>query len=182
VSGERRGSDVLVPERRWKQEDQNYFLRRRSPMKVRRVHLIILALVIAIGVAAPAVGRDWIERPLVVAAERVLTPMPADFYLIDPAAVQRLMEVGRPLVIDVREAPEWAAGRIAGSVHIPIRTLPAEIAKLPEGRGHPIVVVCKAGVRGHFVNAILRMWGYTNVTTMRGGLDAWTAAGLAVTR
>jgi rhodanese-related sulfurtransferase len=151
-------------------------------MKVRRVHLIILALVVAIGVAAPVVARDWIERPLVVAAERMLTPMPPAFYQMDAAAVQRLTEVARPLLLDVRERAEWDAGRIAGSVHVPLRTLPAAIDRLPEARGHPIVVVCKIGYRAGIAMTILRMWGYTNVHALRGGLDAWTAAGLPVTR
>lgn len=151
-------------------------------MKVRRVHLIILALVIAVAMAAPVVARDWIERPLVVAAERILTPMPPGFWGMAPEAAERLMEVGRPVVIDVREPAEWAAGRIAGAVHIPIRELPRALDRLPEGRGTAIVVYCKAGHRSAMAMTILRMWGYTNVQSMLGGLDRWTAEGRPVVR
>jgi rhodanese-related sulfurtransferase len=144
--------------------------------------VIVLGLVIALAAAVPVVAREFIARPLVVAAEQVLATMPADFYQIDPAAVQRLMETAKPLILDVREKAEWDAERIAGAVHVPIRELPAALDKLPESRGAPIVVVCKIGYRSGIAMTILRMWGYTNVRAMRGGLDAWKAAGLPVTK
>jgi rhodanese-related sulfurtransferase len=149
---------------------------------MKRAHLVILGVVIAMAVAAPAVSREWIERPFVVAAERMLAVMPADFYLIDPPAVQRLMETATPLILDVREKAEWDAGRIAGAVHVPIRELPKFIDRLPDSKGAPIVTVCKIGYRAGIAMTVLRMWGYTNVRSMRGGMDAWTAAGLPVTK
>lgn len=149
---------------------------------MKRAHLVILGLAIAMAVAAPAVSKEWIERPFVTAAERMLATMPADFYQIDPAAVQRLMETAQPLILDVREKAEWDAERIAGAVHVPIRELPKFIAKLPDSRGAPIVTVCKIGYRGGIAMTLLRMWGYTNVRSMRGGIDAWKAGGLPVTK
>lgn len=149
---------------------------------MKRAHLVILGLAIAMAVAAPAVSKEWIERPFVTAAERMLATMPADFYQIDPAAVQRLMETAQPLILDVREKAEWDAERIAGAVHVPIRDLPKRLDRLPDSKGAPIVTVCKIGYRGGITMTLLRMWGYTNVRSMRGGLDAWKAAGLPVTK
>lgn len=144
--------------------------------------LIVLGLVIALAAAVPVVAHEWIPKALVTPAEQMLATMPADFYQIDPAAVQRLMETARPLILDVREKAEWDTERIAGSVHVPIRELPKFIDKLPESRGAPIVTVCKIGYRGGIAMTLLRMWGYTNVRSMRGGIDAWKAAGLPVTK
>lgn len=149
---------------------------------MKKTMIVALGLVIALAVALPVVSKEFIERPFLLAAERLLSTMPADFYQIDPQAVERLMETARPLILDVREKSEWDAERIAGATHVPIRDLPKMLDKLPDGRGAPIITVCKIGYRGGVAMAILRMWGYTNVRSMRGGLDAWKAAGLPVTK
>ena len=54
------------------------------------------------------------------------------------------------------------------------------IAKLPENKTAPILTYCQIGFRGGMSVMILRMWGYTNVRTIKGGLDAWEKAGLPV--
>ncbi|MDR7400457.1 MAG: rhodanese-like domain-containing protein [Armatimonadota bacterium] len=144
--------------------------------------IAVLAVAIALTLVGPVLTKEWIEKPLVAAAERVLATMPADFYQIDPAAAQRLMETAKPLVLDVREKSEWDAERIAGAVHVPIRELPKALPTLPDSRGAPIVVYCQVGIRGAMATIILRMWGYTNVRNLRGGLNAWKAANLPVVK
>lgn len=149
---------------------------------MKKTHLIILGLVVALAAAIPVLATDFVPKPFVTAADQMLSTMPADFYQLDPAAVQRLMETAKPLILDVREKSEWDAERIAGSTHIPIRDLPKALDKLPESKGAAIAIVCKVGYRSGIVMTIMRMWGYTNVRAMRGGLDAWKAAGLPVTK
>ncbi|MBI4278927.1 MAG: rhodanese-like domain-containing protein [Armatimonadetes bacterium] len=149
---------------------------------MKRLSLILVALVVAVAVAMPVMGRDWIEKPLLSASERVLTTMPADFYQIDPKALERLMETAKPFVLDVREPAEWQADRIAGAVHIPLRDLARNVGKLPENKSTPIVTYCAIGYRGGISMTVLRMWGYTNVRTLKGGLNGWKAAGLPVTK
>jgi rhodanese-related sulfurtransferase len=135
-----------------------------------------------VAMAAPArVTAAEIDKALIAAAEKTLATMPADFYQVEPAAAQQQLENARPFVLDVREAAELEkAGKIAGSTHIAIRDLPKMIAKLPENKAAPILTYCKVGFRGGMATTILRMWGYTNVRTIKGGLDAWEKAGLPV--
>lgn len=143
---------------------------------------VVLAIVLALAVAAitPASGREWIDKSLVAAAEKALSTMPADFYAMDPAAAQQAMEAAKPLVLDVRETAELAKGKVPGAVNIPIRDLPKMIAKLPESKTAPIITYCQVGYRGGMAVMALRMWGYTNVRTIRGGLDNWMKANLPV--
>ncbi len=47
-------------------------------------------------------------------------------------------------VLDVREDDEWAAGHIAGALHIPMGQVPQRLEDLPEGQLH---VVCRSGGR-----------------------------------
>ncbi|MDR7482313.1 MAG: rhodanese-like domain-containing protein [Armatimonadota bacterium] len=149
---------------------------------MRKPLIAVLTVALALTLVGPVVTKEWIEKPLLAAAERVLTTMPADFYQIDPLAAERLMETARPLVLDVREKAEWDAERIAGAVHVPIRELPKALDKLPDSRGAPIVVYCAVGVRGAMATTVLRMWGYTNVRNLRGGLGGWKAANLPVVK
>jgi len=140
----------------------------------------LLALGLAAALALPASGAEQVDPALVAAAEKTLATMPADFYQVEPAAAQQLIENAKPFILDVRETPELANGKIAGSTHIPIRDLPKMIAKLPENKAAPILTYCKVGFRGGMATTILRMWGYTNVRTIKNGLDAWEKAGLPV--
>jgi rhodanese-related sulfurtransferase len=149
---------------------------------MRKPLVVAVVVVLALTVVGPAVTKEWIEKPLLAAAERVLTTMPADFYQIEPQAAERLMETAKPLVLDVREKAEWDTERIAGAVHVPIRELPKALDRLPDSRGAPIIVYCAIGLRGAMATTVLRMWGYTNVRNLRGGLAGWKAANLPVVK
>lgn len=143
---------------------------------------LVVAMLLALGavVALPVFSAEWMDKTQVAAVDKVLASMPADFYQIDPAAAQQQLEATKPFLLDVREAKEMSKGKIAGAVNIPIRDLPKMIAKLPESKTAPIVTYCQIGYRGGMSVMVLRMFGYTNVRTIRGGLDGWEKAGLPV--
>lgn len=79
------------------------------------------------------------------------------------------------LLLDVREPDEWAAGHVAGAVHVPLGDLPAVLATLDRSR--PIVAVCRSGNRSGKATRLLLEHGF-DVVNMAGGMLAWTAAGL----
>src|SRR5574342_529733 len=141
--------------------------------------IVALLLALAVSFTLPASSAE-IDKALVTAAEKMLSTMPADFYMIDAAAAQQQIENAKPFVLDVRETAEMAKGKLAGSVNIPIRDLTKMISKLPESKMAPILTYCQVGYRGGMSVTLLRMWGYTNVRTIKGGLDAWEKAGLPV--
>jgi rhodanese-related sulfurtransferase len=81
------------------------------------------------------------------------------------------------LVLDVRKDDEWAAGRLANAVHIPLAQVQDRAGELPKGR--LVVTVCKDGGRSYKAAYALRQAGYDAVN-LAGGLTAWAAAGLPV--
>lgn len=85
---------------------------------------------------------------------------------------------GDALFVDVREADEYAAGHVNGSLHMPIGSLAREWQNLA-GRG-PIVVVCQIGQRSRLAAGYLRNQGL-DAHNLEGGLEAWTRAGLGLT-
>jgi rhodanese-related sulfurtransferase len=78
-------------------------------------------------------------------------------------------------LLDVREPHEWAAGRIEGSVHIPMAELSERQDELPTDR--TIVAVCRSGNRSGMVTGALRRAGYA-AENLDGGVLAWRSEGL----
>ena len=87
-----------------------------------------------------------------------------------------LLEV--PLV-DVRSEDEYAGGHAAGAINVPLPDIAGGYASgLPEDPAAPIVTVCKVGERSLYGMLLLKALGHQKVRSIRGGLQAWTAAGL----
>ena len=77
-------------------------------------------------------------------------------------------------LLDVREDDEWAAGHIAGAVHIPMGELIERLHDVPSDRR--VVAICRAGTRSAQVTAYLTQQGKL-VHNLDGGMQAWAAAG-----
>ncbi|MGE5764606.1 MAG: rhodanese-like domain-containing protein [Mycobacterium leprae] len=92
---------------------------------------------------------------------------------VDVAEAERLLSAGAVL-LDVRDAWEWQAGRAPGARHIPLAALPGRLAELPTDR--PVVVICRSGNRSAAAAALLARTGRTAVN-LAGGMRAWAAAG-----
>lgn len=75
------------------------------------------------------------------------------------------------VLIDVREPHEHAAARIPGARLIPLGELPTRCDTLPADR--MIFVHCKSGMRSARAARLLRERGFTRVTNVAGGIDAW---------
>lgn len=96
-------------------------------------------------------------------------------------AERRLREdPDRPLLIDVREPNEFAAVRAPGAVLMPTSAFVARVGELPTDR--PLLVVCQVGGRSAAVTGYLVRAGRSGVVNVAGGMEAWEAAGLPVTR
>jgi rhodanese-related sulfurtransferase len=87
---------------------------------------------------------------------------------------------GAPLVVDVREANEFAAVRLEGVALVPMSTFATRFEELPRDR--PLLVMCAAGSRSAAATAHLLRNGWTNVTNVAGGITEWERSGLPVVR
>lgn len=76
-----------------------------------------------------------------------------------------------PLLLDVRSSAEHEAGRIEGSINVPVDSLRTGGPDMPRDRA--IVVHCAVGYRGYVAERILRQLGYSNVRNLSGGFRAW---------
>ncbi len=97
--------------------------------------------------------------------------MAAEFSPTDVA--KRLREAPDSVVLlDVREPFERDLATIQPSLHIPMREVPGRTGELPKDR--EIVVYCHGGTRSAMVVAFLESHGFSSVSNLAGGIDAWS--------
>ena len=89
------------------------------------------------------------------------------------------VRAGTATVIDVRPAPEFAAGHIPGAVSIPLEELEARLAELPDGA--EVVAYCRGTncVLAHDAVRLLTARGWAARRLMDGMLE-WRLAGFPV--
>jgi rhodanese-related sulfurtransferase len=81
------------------------------------------------------------------------------------------------VLIDVREADEFAAGHLAGAVLIPRGLLEFKLSAMPAlaSRDIQVVLYCKTSGRAALAAQTMQAMGYLNVQSIAGGFDAWLA-------
>lgn len=134
--------------------------------------------------AAPVAGKaPDLDKDLIAAVDKYVSSLPDGFGGIQPAAMKDHITAHKVTVIDVREATEIAqSGKTEGSTNVPLRTLIANLDKLPADKAAPIVTYCPVGQRGVIAMTTLQLLGYANVKNLVGGFNAWTAAKLPVVK
>jgi len=75
-------------------------------------------------------------------------------------------------LLDVREPHEWAIGKLPGARLVPLGTLEEAAVALDPTR--PIVVYCRAGVRGAKAVRKLQEHGFNKVANLTGGIIRWS--------
>lgn len=105
---------------------------------------------------------------------------------VSPQQAHELMQSDDQIIyLDVRSTPEFAEGRPAGAINIPlmhfkpgfgmtpnpdfVQEVDAQIPK--EAR---VIVGCKSGGRSAKACEVMAQMGYTDVTNMRGGFSGAT--------
>ena len=126
---------------------------------------ITLVAVVVLAVA----GFSLLNKPQAAAA-----PVPT---AITVTQASQLRDQGA-FILDVREPSEWAQFHIPGATLIPLGSLPNRLNEVPKDR--QVVVVCRTGIRSAQGRDILLNAGFTKVTSMTGGMNAWQAQGLPV--
>lgn len=95
---------------------------------------------------------------------------------ISPTEAAQLAK-GGALLIDIREAAERQTGIIPGARHAPLSTLGR--TALGAEPGQPIIFHCRSGGRtAQSAEALKAHAGARDTYMLKGGIEAWRAAGL----
>ncbi len=108
--------------------------------------------------------------------------LPGTIPTIDVVEAERRQreDPDRPVLVDVREADEFADVRAPGAMLVPMSTFAARVGELPTDR--PLLLICHLGGRSAAAAGFLIRSGRTDVVNVAGGMDAWDRAGLPVRR
>ncbi len=94
----------------------------------------------------------------------------------------QLMNQGKAVIVDVRDAAGFAAGHVRDAKNIPLKELPNRVAELEKFKSKTVIVVCQSGMQSAKATSILKKAGFNEVVSLTGGLSAWQAQGLPVAK
>lgn len=86
------------------------------------------------------------------------------------------------LLLDVREPDEYSAIHAPNAKLIPLGQLGARLQEIAAYKDKPVVVICRSGRRSAIAVAQLRDAGYSQVSNVAGGIQAWEKDGLEVVK
>ena len=97
----------------------------------------------------------------------------------DIEGYKKMVKAGLPhVLVDTREESEWAAGHVAGAVHLSKGIIERDIETQALDKDATLVLYCGGGFRSALAADNLRQMGYTNAISLDGGWKALKESGL----
>ena len=98
---------------------------------------------------------------------------------IDLDGYRKMRDTGEThLLVDTREESEWAAGHVAGAVHLSKGIIERDIETQVPDKDTKLVLYCGGGFRSALVADNLRQMGYAQAISLDGGWRALKDSGL----
>ncbi|MGI9513917.1 MAG: rhodanese-like domain-containing protein [Anderseniella sp.] len=140
------------------------------------IAVVLIAAVAAVTIPGTARAMDWNQTKELVRTEFPDAPQLSISGLSKHLERQSLP----PLVIDVRDAEEYAVSHLPGAVHAQGGKLERLVRET--GAQRPIVLYCSVGYRSARETEKLRRKGYSNVSNLEGSIFEWANAGKPLVR
>ena len=94
---------------------------------------------------------------------------------------EKLDSESKPLILDIREADEYDAMHIDGSMFVPRGILEQAcewdydetVPELVNSRDREIVLVCRSGTRSVLAALTMHLLGYQDVASLKTGIRGW---------
>ena len=122
-------------------------------------------------------GRDRADM-----ADTADTAEQEPFKRVDVQKADGLRRQGVP-IIDCREADEYADGHVQGAPLIPhmsVFTRADEVERIAGGKEKPVMFICAKGQRSAVACEFAAAAGFSDLSNIEGGTDAWIEAGLPI--
>ena len=99
---------------------------------------------------------------------------------LTPSGAVQLINREKAVVIDLREAHEFATGHIANAKNVPLAQLEEKLPGAVKNKALPLILVCATGARASRAVAVVKKLGYEQAQALGGGLKNWKDATLPV--
>jgi len=126
---------------------------------------LLALIVVGVFVASYLIIRNQDQK------QPIVNNVPSEISVADAAK----LEQQDWYFLDVREPSEWEEVHIPYATLIPLGELNSRLSEIPKDKN--IVVVCRSGNRSAVGRDLLINSGFTNVTSMAGGMNTWQARG-----
>jgi len=123
------------------------------------------------------------QTPKPAAAPAAAAPVGAAMPQVSAEALAARLAPGAtaaPIVLDVRRAEEFAAGRVPGARNLPHDRIVADATALGVPKDAEIVVYCQSGRRANMALEALQKAGYTRLAHLEGDFPGWQSQGRPV--
>ncbi|MCC2113942.1 MAG: sulfurtransferase [Hyphomicrobiales bacterium] len=97
---------------------------------------------------------------------------------IDAKRASDLVDQGRAVLVDIREAAEQNRAKVPGAISAPLSRFSA--SGIDADRSKDAIFFCEGGVRTKFAGSRLSAAGFNDSYEMIGGIRAWQNSGLHV--
>jgi len=125
-------------------------------------------------------GRDLVEQCLKIGYENLAGELEGGIDAwraaglpVSTIALRPIHEGLQGSSLDVRQASEWASGRIPGAQHVELGSVLAAAGAIPAG---PLIIYCGHGDRAMTAASMLEGQGRASLAVLDGGFDAWRSA------
>ena len=104
------------------------------------------------------------------------------FKVVTPAETVQLMNKEDAVLLDVREDNERVNGTIKGAKPLALSVLKQRIEEIKEFTEKPVITFCKTGNRSLEACEILKKNQFTNVMSLKGGIEGWRNVNLPIVK
>lgn len=98
---------------------------------------------------------------------------------VDPIAAVSLIN-NDAAILDLRSAESFSRGHIVNATNVPLDEFDAEHDTVAKMKSKSVVTVCDSGVTSNKAVLTMRKSGFESVYGLKGGMNAWSQAGLPV--
>lgn len=94
----------------------------------------------------------------------------------------RLMNDPKTTVLDVRAHTEYKVAHLQGAKNIALSVLKQQIDNVCSDKNDAVLVYCNIGMNAKTAAKLLQGAGYTNVSLLKGGISAWQADNMPISK
>jgi len=151
---------------------------------VRELPRVATVAVVSLAIAIAANAVHPMQLPLLTAEGQPGLPrwVASRFHAVDAQEAMRLMENPKVMVVDTRDTRDFSEQHIPGAISLPYHGFNEHYSQFTASvsKQTPLLLYCygtDCGLAGRVAKRLM-IKGYTKVTILRGGINAWEAANL----
>ena len=99
---------------------------------------------------------------------------------ISALVATQLINYRKAIILDVRNAEEFSSGHLPKAKQINVSDIDKKIKQFVKRKDNPIIVVCDYGQSSSKASARLKKLGYTEVFSLKGGINAWKQSDMPI--